>query len=703
MRSLFLLLAVRPAAAGHCYSHGAQCESCVSDGSGSACGFCNGACQMAWDACATDQVTSPAGCPDYEYTPPPGEPFFEDVTSLLSTNPTQLNYGVAVTDTNGNGKLEFFVAGYGAANQAFEWDGAAYVDVAKGSATLQDASSKAIGVAACDVDGDGAEELYILNTDQYSGSTSTSDRLVARDGDAHVDLFSLAENQGSANFVAGRSCACVDRDGDGVYGVMVANYGGPMRLFEASGTTIRDAAPEAGVDKTTGGRALVSGPIVSHHMDIFANNEGWSGGGRRLQALSPGRRLGHRSNYLFVNQGDGTYTDEAAAAGVLDPNYTGRGTALLDANGDGLLDIVYGNWNANHRLFLQSRDGDGKVSFADAAPAAMAEPSPIRTVIVADFDNDGYEEIFWNNIPGENRLFRKLPTDGDWTQINAGAAVDASGYGTGAAVGDFDGDGVLELLVSHGESQAQPLSLFRPLLGAGNHWLRVAPTTASGAPARGAIVRLHAAGRTQLRVIDAGSGYLCQQEPVAHFGLGAETAVASIEVVWPGGVCTTLEAPTIDTLHAVEYPAGRTAADGCDGKGGNLAYADITPVSGPPPSASPSPPPSSSAPPSPSHPPARAPGAPRPSPAAVSPPPPPPVSPIDATEQARIQDLTGEAAEEVDVVLIAVPCAAAALVCIVVALCCMRYRKRSPARKFARQPSDLEVSSVPSSAQALGK
>ena len=60
-------------------------------------------------------------------------------------------------------------------------------------------------------------------------------------------------------------------------------------------------------------------------------------------------------------------------------------------------------------------------------------------------------------------------------------------------------------------------------------------------------------------------------------------------------------------------------------------------------------------------------------------------------------------AEEVDVVLIAVPCAAAALVCIVVALCCMRYRKRSPARKFARQPSDLEVSSVPSSAQALGK
>ena len=66
------------------------------------------------------------------------------------------------------------------------------------------------------------------------------------------------------------------------------------------------------------------------------------------------------------------------------------------------------------------------MSFADVAPAATVEPAPIRTVIVADFDNDGYEEIFWNNIPGENRLFRKLPTDGDGPD-HAGAAVDASG------------------------------------------------------------------------------------------------------------------------------------------------------------------------------------------------------------------------------------------------------------------------------------
>ena len=108
---------------------------------------------------------------------------------------------------------------------------------------------------------------------------------------------------------------------------------------------------------------------------------------------------------MFVNLGDGSFRDDAAVVGLRDESNTGRGTALFDANGDGLIDIVYGNWNAQHRLFLQQRDEAGNVSFVDAAPADMAEASRVRTVIVADFDNDGYEEIFYNNIPGENRLF----------------------------------------------------------------------------------------------------------------------------------------------------------------------------------------------------------------------------------------------------------------------------------------------------------
>ena len=106
---------------------------------------------------------------------------------------------------------------------------------------------------------------------------------------------------------------------------------------------------------------------------------------------------------------------------------------------------------------------------------------------------------------GANRLFRKLPSDADWTMVNAGAATDANGYGTGGAIGDFDGDGRLELVVSHGESASQPLSLFKPLLGTGNAYLRVKPLTRRGAPARGAVVTLSPTdvlSHTQLKVID---------------------------------------------------------------------------------------------------------------------------------------------------------------------------------------------------------
>merc|ERR1719502_977323 len=93
-----------------------------------------------------------------------GSPMFEDISTLLDSNPTQLNYGVSVTDLNGNGKLEFVVAGFGVPNQAYEYDPATrrYAEVAAPS--VRDGSGKAIGVAACDIDADGVEELYVLNT-----------------------------------------------------------------------------------------------------------------------------------------------------------------------------------------------------------------------------------------------------------------------------------------------------------------------------------------------------------------------------------------------------------------------------------------------------------------------------------------------------------------------------------------------------------
>src|SRR3546814_19666682 len=100
---------------------------------------------------------------------------------------------------------------------------------------------------------------------------------------------------------------------------------------------------------------------------------------------------------------------------------------------------------------LQGADG----TFRDVAPEDYARPSRVRTVIAADFDNDGREEIFFNNIGQPNRLFGWRV--GAWRRIDIGAAAEPRGLGTGAAVADIAGDVVLEPVTAHGAPGVHPL------------------------------------------------------------------------------------------------------------------------------------------------------------------------------------------------------------------------------------------------------
>lgn len=454
---------------------------------------------------------------------------FTDATSFIRDNPHQMSYGVAVSDVDGDGEYEIIIAGFGFPNRVLKWDGRMLVDIA--DPVLADANRQAIGVAAADINGDGREEIYILNTDTFDGPKRVGDRLFINRGLKWIDLFSVEDNENNVNLTAGRSVAAVDRNGDGIYGFFVANYGGPMRLYELDGRgLVQDVAGQAGVALVAGGRSLLSLPVVSPRMDVFAGNE-------------------RGPNFLFVNRGDGTFEEVAERIGLSDSLENVRGVAVGDFNGDGRLDIVYGNWEGPHRLFVRTENG----VFRNVAPPEMALPSRVRTVIAADFDNDGYEELFFNNIGEPNRLFAFR--EGRWTRINIGAAGEPYGFGTGAAVGDFNNDGRLELLISHGESNLQPLTFYQPLPNLG-HWLRIKPLTRYGAPARGAVVRLIGTRRTQVRAICAGSGYLCQMEPVAHFGLGAEPETdLRVEVVWPDGLMRSMPIPEIDQTYEVDYPA----------------------------------------------------------------------------------------------------------------------------------------------------
>jgi hypothetical protein len=452
---------------------------------------------------------------------------FSNRSSLIRTNPPLLHYGAAVCDVDGDGEYEIAIAGYGGPNRLLKFLNGGLADV--GDAVFGDVGRQSLGIAAGDFDGDGREEVYILNSDSFAGPKQSGDRLFKLAESGWSDLFMESRNRTALNLTAGRSIVAVDRLGRGRYGFFVANYGGPMRMFElGEDGDVVDVAEEAGLDMISGGRCALSLPLATARMDVFVGNEGGP-------------------NFLFRNLGDGTFVNVAEAWGLADADEAARGVACFDADGDGRLDLALGNWEGPQRLFVREPKG----RFRNLAPNDWAIPARNRTVIVADFDNDGREEVFFNNIGQPNRLFGWRR--GTWTAIDIGDALEPGGLGTGAVVGDFDGDGRLELLICHGESGAQPLTYFHAP-NVDHHWIRVAPLTPTEAPARGAIVRVKAADREQVRAIDAGSGYLCQMEPVAHFGLGKATAVDEVTIAWPDGATVSIDSPHCDQKIVVPHP-----------------------------------------------------------------------------------------------------------------------------------------------------
>ncbi|ESP89191.1 CRTAC1 family protein [Candidatus Halobonum tyrrellensis] len=469
---------------------------------------------------------------------------FADRSDAVCDDDPHRGYGVAVTPgCTGPCAL---VTGYGPGNRLLTWRDGGLRDVA--TPAVADAGRHAIGVVAADLDSDGREEFYVHNTDEYEGHTRDTDllldpvRVPPDDGSVRWrDLFGLGVNADRGNFRAGRSVAALDRYGTGRYGVFVASYGPASRFYELGDDgELSDMAGAVGLSVTAGGRSLLAGPLVTDRMDLFVGVE-------------------RGPNRLFRNDG-GHFTEVAGPAGVADPETDARGVTVADG------DLAYGAWEGPNRLYRAdgvgaagtnggsgadaARDA-GTRTFTDVAPPDFAEPTRVRTLVSADFDNDGREELFVHAMGTENRLFRR--DDGDWTRLDPGAAEEERGLGTGAAVADFDGDGALELLLVHGELAAQPLTLFSVPGAADNDWLRVRPTTQYGAPARGARVTLETDAWTRDRVVCAGSGYLCQMGPVAHFGLGDATP-ERVTVSWPDGRTATLDRPAVREEHELAHP-----------------------------------------------------------------------------------------------------------------------------------------------------
>ena len=368
-----------------------------------------------------------------------------------------------------------------------------------------------------------------------------------------------------------------DVDGDGAFEVLVANATGPNRILKYADGQLREIVSPAiaAAEEATVG-------IIAADLDGDGTEElfALADPGRLILRGPDGRwavlaKCGNRTvGFSLMDQrGNGRYTmasmlptrdvelletDEDGKLGMLggitwtpvdSPEAEGDSIPpqclRLDANGDGAFDKFAGLADGPHELLVLN--GDEKPR--NIGTPSLAFPSDLSVAIVADFDNDGFEELLLVNRGERNRLFRIA---GEVTMLEAGDAAEADLNSTGAAVADLDGDGVLELIVAHEGS----LGVYKSRIATGNAWLRVRPLTRFNAPARGAIVTCVVNGRTLIREVALGADNLSLNEPVAHFGLGRDPQVESVSIEWPDGEVLTLPNPDVNCTYSVPYPGG---------------------------------------------------------------------------------------------------------------------------------------------------
>jgi len=268
-------------------------------------------------------------------------------------------------------------------------------------------------------------------------------------------------------------------------------------------------------------------------------------------------------NALFRNNGDGTFTDVAAAVGV-DDGQNSEGVAWGDYNNDGWLDLYVANIDGESRLYRNNGDG----TFTNVArEAGVNLPGASVGANWADFDNDGWLDLFVVNAGNSapNRLYRNNG-DGTFTDVAATLGVAYQEDGRAGAWADIDNDGFLDLVVvnfSMGKNR-----LFRNT-GNANHWLVIKPVgIKSNRDGIGTRIQASAVinGRllNQIREVSAGGSRHSQDSLPVEFGLG-DAGTVDLVITFPSGMQERLSNVQANQFLTVQEPVNPAPAAGNGG------------------------------------------------------------------------------------------------------------------------------------------
>jgi tetratricopeptide (TPR) repeat protein len=223
-----------------------------------------------------------------------------------------------------------------------------------------------------------------------------------------------------------------DFDNDGLFDIVTSNWDfcAPMQFFHNNGDgTFTDRGAQSGLSSQTGGANILQTDYNNDGcLDILVLRGGWE---------TPMRKS------LLRNNCNGTFTDVTVEAGLAEPTQT-ETAVWLDINNDGFLDLYVGNETGPNQLFLNNGNG----TFKDISKSSRTDLTALsKAVVTADYDHDGYADLFVSNFRGDSALLHNNH-DGTFTDLAPQAGVLASGHGFGAWFFDYDNDGWPDLLAS---------------------------------------------------------------------------------------------------------------------------------------------------------------------------------------------------------------------------------------------------------------
>ena len=243
------------------------------------------------------------------------------------------------------------------------------------------------------------------------------------------------------------------------------------------------------------------------------------------------------NDYLYHNNGNGTFSDVTSAAGINNGG-SGHGATWGDYDNDGDLDLFVAN-NNNEYSVLFRNNGDGTFTNVSEAAGLHDRQGNGTGANWLDYDLDGWLDVFVVNRDDRNRLYHN---NGNGTFTDYGSAIGAA-YNQdsdGSAVGDYDNDGDPDIFVVSGTwnwSNTPSRLLQNNLDHTNRHWLKVRlEGILSNHTGIGARVVVYTDGPLQTRLIAGSTGYMSQDAPEALFGLGNYTGIVGVIVYWPSGV-----------------------------------------------------------------------------------------------------------------------------------------------------------------------